>query len=413
VLVYVAMGLSGVSWMEPMIRDAIRWGADYGVLTLGGQWWRALTNMFVHFGIIHIGFNMWCLWSLGRTLEFFMGRKAFAVAYVLSGLAASLVSLAWNPWQVSAGASGAIFGVAGAFVAYLALKKTPIDRALMLRQLRSLAFFIGYNLFWGAAHGGIDNSAHVGGLLAGLILGAVIPPLFPMKAELGLGPVPAPSAVPMPVPMPTAAEQAAHADRITWQVLVGGVSALLAAGVWIYKTHLPAAHYGKGVADVQAGKLDQGIAEMQQSVALDPKSILANAQLGEWLLEQNNAAAAVPVLEHTLTLIPNAYDVQHNLALAYVGAGRPMDARQMIVPAMDSEKTDVWRAQYILALAEAQSGDSKMASDTLQLVIQAKPDFQEAKDALTRLGSPSQSVAAVTIPYSKLALKSDVWPLFP
>jgi len=77
VLVYLGMGLSGVSWSEPAIRDAVRWGADFGPMTLSGDWWRVLTSTFVHFGIFHIGFNMWCLWDLGRTLEFFMGRKGF------------------------------------------------------------------------------------------------------------------------------------------------------------------------------------------------------------------------------------------------------------------------------------------------------------------------------------------------
>lgn len=119
VLVYLGMGLSGASWTSPSIRDSIRWGSDFGPLTIGGEWWRLLTSMFVHFGIVHIGFNMWCLWELGRALEFLMGRKMFILTYVLSGLAASMVSVGWDPWRVSAGASGAIFGVAGAFVSYL------------------------------------------------------------------------------------------------------------------------------------------------------------------------------------------------------------------------------------------------------------------------------------------------------
>jgi rhomboid protease GluP len=93
VVVYVAMGLSGVSWTRPSIPDAIRWGADFGPLSLDGQWWRLFTSTFVHFGILHIAFNMWCLLDLGRSLEFVMGRKAFAATYFVSGIAASTVSL--------------------------------------------------------------------------------------------------------------------------------------------------------------------------------------------------------------------------------------------------------------------------------------------------------------------------------
>lgn len=96
-LVYVAMGISGASWTDPSILDAVKWGADFGPLTLSSDWWRLFTSTFVHFGIIHIALNMWCLLNLGTTLEPFMGRKVFSVMYVASGLAASLVSVTWDP----------------------------------------------------------------------------------------------------------------------------------------------------------------------------------------------------------------------------------------------------------------------------------------------------------------------------
>jgi membrane associated rhomboid family serine protease len=407
VLVYVAMGLSGVSWTEPSIEHAIRWGADFGPLTLSGDWWRLFTSTFIHFGIFHIAFNMWCLWDLGRALEFYMGRRAFAVTYLLSGLMASLVSVGWNPWRVSAGASGAIFGVAGAFVSYLYLKKTSIDRSVARQKLKSLAIFIGYNLLRGAG-GGIDNSAHLGGLVAGLILGALVPPL--LQAGDATNPM-AESAVANPIG--AASTQESYAHRIAWQIPLGGAAVSLIAGVWIHARNLPAAHYGKAVLSVKAGQLNQGIAEMQQAVALDPSLVLANAQLGEWHLEQSNPTAAIPVLEHTLSLIPNAYDIKHNLALAYLGSGRPKDAMKEIGSAMQYEKTDAWRAHCILALAAEQAGYSRLASENMQSVLQSKPDFQEARDALSRLESTSARSNSVTIPYSKLAMKSEAWPLYP
>ena len=130
VLVYVAMGLSGVSWSEPSILDSVKWGADFGPLTLSSDGWRLFTSTFVHFGIIHIALNMWCLWNLGTALEPFMGRKVFGVMYVASGLAASLVSTAWDPWRVSAGASGAIFGVLGALLAYVSRYRSSMPRSI-------------------------------------------------------------------------------------------------------------------------------------------------------------------------------------------------------------------------------------------------------------------------------------------
>jgi len=176
---------------------------------------------------------------------------------------------------------------------------------------------------------------------------------------------------------------------------------------------LPAAHYGKAVASVKAGKLNEGIAEMQQAVALDPSLVLANAQLGEWWLEQGSPSEAVPVFEHTLTLVPDAYDMEHNLALAYLGSGRPMDAMNEITLALRHEKSDAWRGQCILALAQEQAGYPRLALGSVRSVLQSKPDFQEARDALKRLESASTRASVAAIPYGKLAMKSEAWPIYP
>jgi membrane associated rhomboid family serine protease len=414
VLVYVAMGLSGVSWTEPSIAHAVRWGADFGPLTVSGEWWRALTSTFVHFGIIHIALNMWCLWSLGSSLELFMGRKAFTVIYLLSGLMASLTSIAWNPWRVSAGASGAIFGVAGAFVSYLYFKKAPMDPMQVRQKLKNLLIFIGYNLLYGAA-GNVDNSAHLGGLIAGLILGSLAPAIL-RRADVAnplaeaLPPASPPSLTPALVEL--SPDQVSRVDRVTWQIALGGLVVLFGAAIWIHGRNIPAAHYGKAIALVEAGQLNPGIAELEQAAALNSSLFFPPALLGELRLEQGNPAAAVPVLEHTMTVAP-AYYVAHNLALAYLGSGRPMDAMKGIIGAMQYEKEDLWRAQYILALAAEQSGDSRLAAENLRSVIQSKPDLLEAREALERLDSPAISRSAVAIPYSKLAFKSKAWPLYP
>jgi len=413
-LVYLAMGLSGVSWTDPSIEHAVRWGADFGPLTVSGEWWRALTSTFVHFGIIHIALNMWCLWSLGSSLELFMGRKTFAVIYLLSGLMASLTSIAWNPWRVTAGASGAIFGVAGAFVSYLYFKKAPMDRNQVQQKLKSLVIFIGYNLLYGAA-GNVNNSAHLGGLIAGLILGSLAPAIL-RQAEV-LNPAAGASSPNSPPAFPTplvelSPDQVSRVDRVTWQIGLGGLVVLFGAAIWVHGRNIPAAHYGKAIVLVKAGQLNPGIAEVEQAAALNSSLYFPSALLGELWLEQGNPSAAVPVLEHTMTVVP-AYNVAHNLALAYLGSGRPMDAMQEIIGAMKFEKTDLWRAQYILALAAEQSGDSRLATENLRSVIQSNPDFREAREALVRVGSTAISGSALEIPYSKLAFKSASWPLYP
>ena len=180
VAVFVAMALAGVSMLDnPSGQDLVRWGANFGPLTVSGQWWRLLTCVFIHGGLLHIGFNMWCLWSLGRLAESVYGHWTFAVVYLICGLSASLTSVIWNPVVLSVGASGAIFGIAGALIASFYLGEFSLPRAALNGTLRSVVVFVGYNLFFGAVVARTDNAAHIGGLLMGLLLGALIAKVAP------------------------------------------------------------------------------------------------------------------------------------------------------------------------------------------------------------------------------------------
>jgi rhomboid protease GluP len=174
IAVFVAMALSGVSLAEPTTLQLLKWGANFGPLSLGPQPWRMLTSNYLHIGLIHILFNMWCLWDLGNLAERIFDRWTYVLTYTVCGLAGSLGSLWWHPLVIGAGASGAIFGLAGALIAALYLGRLPIPKQAVQRTLRSLLMFAGYNLFFGAVGAGIDNSAHLGGLAVGLALGAVL-----------------------------------------------------------------------------------------------------------------------------------------------------------------------------------------------------------------------------------------------
>jgi rhomboid protease GluP len=173
VLVFAAMVLSGVSPMTPTVQQLVIWGANFAPLSLGLQPWRILASNYVHIGIIHIFFNMWCLWNLGRLAERIFDRWTYVMVYTASGIGGSLASLWWHPKGVGAGASGAIFGLAGALIAVLYLGKLPIAKEALKPTLKSLISFAAYNLFFGLVPG-IDNSAHLGGLATGLALGAVL-----------------------------------------------------------------------------------------------------------------------------------------------------------------------------------------------------------------------------------------------
>jgi membrane associated rhomboid family serine protease len=411
VLVYVAMGVSGVSWTDPNILDAVKWGADFGPLTLSADWWRLFTSTFVHFGIIHIALNMWCLWNLGATLEPFMGRKVFGVMYVASGLAASLTSVAWNPWRVSAGASGAIFGVAGALVSYFALKKTPMESALVKRNLKSLGFFILYNLLYGV-RGGVDNSAHLGGLISGLILGAAIPPMVRLTRAT-------PNAAGVEFTWLESSEIArvneSREGRVATATAIVSAVILVFGFAVLHAKRIAVARYGAAVKLIKADKLDQAAAQLQESVKLDPGAYYSQEMLGELQLLRQNPKAAVEPLERVAGMFPNALDVQHNLSLAYLGAGRAGDALPLINKSLAAQKDDTWRSLFVRSVAEAEVTDYPLASADFRTVIRAKPDLAEAHQALAQLQDSRAATPPpqIEIPYAKLVMQSDYWPLYP
>ena len=173
-IVYLAMCVKGVPFLHPTAQDVIPWGASYGPLTVGGQWWRLLTEIFVHFGIVHIGVNMYILYQVGVLTEILFGKVRFIILYLVAGLAGSLTSLYVHPLGVSAGASGAIFGVFGALLAFLLIERGVIPKKAAMQIATSLAIFLGYNLIYGLADKTTDLSAHVGGLTTGFVVGCVL-----------------------------------------------------------------------------------------------------------------------------------------------------------------------------------------------------------------------------------------------
>jgi len=183
IAVYLAMVLNGVSATEPSVQDSIRWGALAGPLAFGtenfpAEPWRVLTSIFEHGGLFHIGMNMWCLWNVGRLAEQIYDKGTYLWAYLLCGVGGCLACLWWSPMSATVGASGAIFGVVGLLITTFWLGKLPISRAQTQGTLYSLMIFVGYSLYFGAVTPRTSNSAHIGGLFTGLILGGLMAPFL-------------------------------------------------------------------------------------------------------------------------------------------------------------------------------------------------------------------------------------------
>ena len=168
VLLFILMIASGVNIFQPDNESLINWGANFRPVTLEGEWWRLLTNCFLHIGIMHLLLNMYALLYIGLLLEPRLGTTRFVGAYILTGIAASITSLWWHDLTISAGASGAIFGMYGVFLAMLTTNL--IEKSARKALLTSIGVFVLYNLVNGLK-GGIDNAAHIGGLASGLIVG--------------------------------------------------------------------------------------------------------------------------------------------------------------------------------------------------------------------------------------------------
>jgi rhomboid protease GluP len=169
-LVFAACVIAGGGfWMlDPQLLG--RWG-NAGVLVMEGQWHRLVTAFFMHSGLMHLLINMWVLWGAGRLTERLYGTGPFVVIYVAAGILASLGSIAWNPFTLSVGASGAIFAVLGALLVFVARSETRVPKKVVRAHLPSTIAFVLFNLGSGMLSANIDNAAHVAGLLAGCALG--------------------------------------------------------------------------------------------------------------------------------------------------------------------------------------------------------------------------------------------------
>lgn len=164
----LALGADPVS---PTTEQLLRAGAGFGPMLVRGEWWRLLSSTVLHAGLVHLGFNLWALWAAGRFAERIFGNLSFAALYLLSALGGSLLSTAFHPLAVSVGASGAIFGVYGALLAFALTHRGVFPPEVLRRQRNSLVGFLLYNVAFAFADPRIDLAGHAGGLLTGVAAG--------------------------------------------------------------------------------------------------------------------------------------------------------------------------------------------------------------------------------------------------
>jgi len=157
VAVFAAMALAGVDVLHPGPLEYIDWGSNFAPLTVSASV-AARDRHLPAFRALHLLFNVWALWSIGSLVERLFGHARFGAIYILAGVAGSLASVAWNPLVNSAGASGAVFGIIGAQLAYFTRGGHRLPAELVRAQRNSTLAFIGYSVTFGFIVPGIDNA---------------------------------------------------------------------------------------------------------------------------------------------------------------------------------------------------------------------------------------------------------------
>src|SRR5258708_33443455 len=246
---------------------------------------------------------MWCLWGLGKLAESVYGHWTFGAVYLITGMAASVTSLAWNAGGTSAGASGAIFGIAGALIASFYLGEFSLPKAAVSGLLRSVLMFAGYNLVFGAMSGRTDNAAHVGGLVSGLILGALIARVAPQQSD--------------------AVRRAG--------VLFVGIVLVYGGAAWLHRSRAYLLHAANGQTLLTENKTDQAIAELQTAIRQRPSYLPVHYELARAYWIKRDFASAEGELKRVIELNPKDEGAYYYLGMTYMQEKRLQQAREMFM----------------------------------------------------------------------------------
>ena len=293
VAIFLGMAVTSESFSEPLMGfswdQTMRWGGNLGPLTLGGDYWRLVTACFVHGEILHVGLNMWCLLSLGRLSERYFGRWFTLLIYLLTGVGGNLLSLAHNPRGFSVGASGAIFGIAGAIIAGLKFGNLSIAEGERRAVLSSVISFAVLNFVLGAGYLGMrlrtDNMAHLGGFAAGLLVG-------------------------LPLAMSVTRSQAKIIQSVALAViaLLLGASYYQLASSTKYKNWMVHAEISFEEKDYLAA-----IAILEKRTAAEPGNVEAEVWLGDAYALNHEPGKAIAAYKKALELNPNLSEVKEAL----------------------------------------------------------------------------------------------------
>lgn len=372
VAIFVGMVATGAKIGFPDFDDVIRWGGSFGPLTLTGQYWRTVTSAFVHIGIFHLAMNMWCLLILTRPLERLMGKLTTFMVYILTAIGASLLSLAWDPTRGGAGASGAVFGIAGALISFFYFAKLDLPKERIKSILGWVTRFAVINLAFGFSLrlAGIDiigNAAHLGGLITGLLLGIFFARTYGVPAEERFG--------------------------RQLRILAGAAVLLVALFPPIIKAQTPKLEPFYGEIALRRADYPSAITHFQKALTQNPDDAVMHGALGYALANTRRYDEAMREYQRALALQPDFPWVEVNMAATYLAQGQPGTAVGLFKK--NTGKT-TWESEDFRYYGDAlmQTGDLSGAETALLQAIKLDP-----KD-----GRPHQLLAQV---YRKMGKTAD------
>lgn len=290
-LVWLAMELAGGSEDSDVLLD---FGALFGPLIADGQYWRLFTAMFLHVGLMHLLVNALGLFIFGRVVEQVYGPLRFAGIYLVAGLSGSIASYLLNSIAIGAGASGAIFGVLGAFAAYFVARRRVLGAAGR-QTLIGISVMAGINLLFGLSTQGVDNWAHIGGLAAGFAVGLTFVPKPEIPANVFRFPG-----------FPTGTRRVYS----SWWVLPL-VIVILAAGTWLGAVTMPDnpyTHIYSSERLLDAGNYQEALNETALALDLDPHHSRAFLLRGKIFAELGERAQARDLLLLAVGVARNSGD---------------------------------------------------------------------------------------------------------
>jgi Tfp pilus assembly protein PilF len=314
---------------------------------------------------------MWCLWSLGALAESLYGPWTFAAVYLISGVSGSLASVAWHPYGISAGASGAIFGLAGALIASYKLGEFSLPHSVVAGTLRCTVAFVGYSIVIGVMSRRTDNSAHLGGLAGGAILGALI------------------------------ARVAPHRDAVASRVAIValGVAALFGAGFWLNQAHGYEIRVSKANELLGKNQTDRAVAELQEIVHHRPNLVSAHFALAHAYFIERQYPQAESELKRVLELQPDNGGASYELGMAYLNQKQTAEAKEVFTKRLARNANDV-DSHYGLGVSLASEHNYEAAikeyNATLRLDPQSGGIYYEIGNCYAAMKKYDEAIAAFT-----------------